>query len=79
MMFTQFKEGAHEGKWVISRIETLDANGISGSRSRDANRVRTLSLYWTGSTWTKNVDDAKFFDRFEDAQADEELASHRYG
>jgi hypothetical protein len=77
MHFHQFKNGAHSGKWAISRVETIDCNGIGGSRSRDANRVRMTTLFWTGSAWTKNADDAKLFDTCEDAQNDEQLAAQR--
>jgi hypothetical protein len=73
----QATEGKHSGKWIISMFQSLDANRNNGSRSRDANRVRSDVLYWMGTNWTKIADDAKAFDTREDAEEDGELAARR--
>jgi hypothetical protein len=42
-----------EGVWVIAdHFRTLDAAGISGSRSHASERVREIKDFWTGKNWS---------------------------
>jgi hypothetical protein len=55
--------------WVIAKnFRLLDMNGVSGSRSRSANRVREVYECWTGERWAHQQGAAKFFQTADEAQ-----------
>lgn len=64
----ELKDGNLAGKFVVVRSQTIDANGISGSRSRDANRVRHVTRYWGDYRWMSSPDDALHFETYDDAE-----------
>jgi hypothetical protein len=60
------QEGQH---WLIARnVQMLDMNGISGSRSRSANRVRRTYDCWAGERWCGQTGMAKVFPTAEEAR-----------
>jgi hypothetical protein len=56
-------------QWVIARnFRQLDMNGLSGSRSRSASRVREMYDCWTGKEWAGSRSLARVFQTAEEAQ-----------